>query len=351
MRIGIVLYEDDSWILAKFSRNLQKHLATMGITNEILKQPTDGFDINHHIDFSYCTNRNIEQVNAIHTSMITHTDDIRLFQHAKAHLNIIDRGICMSRDQVTKLIDYGVARDKLTYINPAHDQLTSIRPSIIGIASRVYMDGRKNQNILPKALENHDTALLHIKIMGSGWETVVKKIRSLGFTVDYIPDFDRDAYIAMISSLDYYMYLGEDEGSMGYLDALHAGVGTIVTPQGFHLDVPCEIDFPIEPTAKSLSDALAQINGDRLRRRESVKSWTWRNYAEQHVLVWKDLLYNDRKGDVLSTQPEKMREINRFKLTGRYFLRGLRRMKHRVIHRGTGSLFAKIIEKIVHMIR
>ena len=41
-----------------------------------------------------------------------------------------------------------------------------------------------------------------------------------------------------------YLFWGFDEGSMGFLDALSAGVETIVTPQGYHLDIPNGITYP-----------------------------------------------------------------------------------------------------------
>src|SRR5262245_66043381 len=76
------------------------------------------------------------------------------------------------------------------------------------------------------------------RIMGHGWDEVVAGLRRRGFDVDYSAQFDRQLYYELMPQLDYYLYLGLDEGSMGFLDALAAGVATIVTPQGFHRDAP-----------------------------------------------------------------------------------------------------------------
>ncbi len=66
-------------------------------------------------------------------------------------------------------------------------------------------------------------------------------------------------------TLDYYVYFGHDEGSMGFVDAIAAGVETIVTPQGYHLDVEDGITHPID-TLDDLALTLRRIVEDRRRR-------------------------------------------------------------------------------------
>lgn len=46
----------------------------------------------------------------------------------------------------------------------------------------------------------------------------------MGFQVDYYSEFIYEEYLKLMPSLDYYLFWGFDEGSMGYLDALRAGV-------------------------------------------------------------------------------------------------------------------------------
>ena len=86
-----------------------------------------------------------------------------------------------------------------------------------------------------------DPDYFHFKIMGAGWDKIVKQMRCMGFEIDYYADFDYDVYVRMIQTLDYYLFWGFDEGSMGYLDALAAGVETIVTPQGYHWTLEMEL--------------------------------------------------------------------------------------------------------------
>ena len=87
-----------------------------------------------------------------------------------------------------------------------------------------------------------------LKIMGAGWGEIVSQLEQLGFEVEYYAEFNREIYKTLMTSLDYWIYYGFDEGAMGYLDALAAGVKTICTPQGYHLDTRCGLTYPCNTT-------------------------------------------------------------------------------------------------------
>ena len=95
-----------------------------------------------------------------------------------------------------------------------------------------------------------------------------------------------------ITSLDNYLFCGFDEGSMGYLDALRAGIGTIVTPQGYHLDVKDGITYACR-TIPDFIDILLKLQNDRKKIVRSVEDWTWKNFADKHIEVWNYLLGNE----------------------------------------------------------
>jgi hypothetical protein len=85
------------------------------------------------------------------------------------------------------------------------------------------------------------------------------------------------------------LYFGQDEGSMGFLDALSAGVPTIVTPQGFHLDVIDGITHPFNELHE-LVRIFEGIAERKHRLAKAVAPWNWSEYARKHVLVWDHLL-------------------------------------------------------------
>ena len=121
--------------------------------------------------------------------------------------------------------------------------------------------------------------------MGAGWDEIVVQIRQMGFEVEYYNEFDKHIYKQLMPSLDYWLYYGFDEGAMGYLDALAAGVKTIATPQGFHLDIEGGLAFPCN-TIEEFVRALKQIQDEKKKISDAVKNWTWENYAKKHLEIW-----------------------------------------------------------------
>lgn len=288
MRVKIVCYEygkSGAWIFEKFANRLNENLSMLGIASDIGNKPDPAFDINHHIfhaDFN-CIPSSID------TLMVTHIDTIAKLQTLKKQLSVADMGICMSRDTMVKLVNAGLPREKLCFVNPAHDGAIKPRPKIVGHASRVQNDGRKREHLLA-ALANHlEPGDFSFKIMGQGWSKCVGILRSGGFQVEYCENFDYAGYAEMIRSLDYYLYMGQDEGHMGFIDALAAGVPTIVTPQGYHLDARDGISYGFNSETE-LIDVFRDIAGGRRKLTDAVADWTWCNYAKKHVQIWNYLI-------------------------------------------------------------
>ena len=115
--------------------------------------------------------------------------------------------------------------------------------------------------------------------------------------MDLFTDLAYEAILGRLTHFDYYLYMGWDEGSMGTLDALAAGVKTIVTPQGFHLDLPGGITHSFHD-GRELVEVFRSIAADRQQRIDSVKDLTWTEYARKHAIVWRALLDGRSLADV-----------------------------------------------------
>lgn len=281
MRVRLVCYEDESWILGKFALKLQEELRLLLVDVDIAQAPDPEADVNHHIiyiDYKH-------QGNPLDTVMVTHIDADWKFRKLKAQLRHGAVGICMSADTMKTLISAGIPASQLCFINPAHDGAIRPRPFLIGITTRVYADGRKREGMLMELADRIDPASFSFSIMGEGWDGIVAALRGKGFTIDHRSDFDLDAYRILIPSLDYYLYLGSDEGSMGFVDALSAGVPTIATPQGYHLDAVGGLVHPFE-TKEELCAVFGEIAAARQALVDSVARWTWRGYALKHRDLW-----------------------------------------------------------------
>ena len=312
MRVRIVCYEDvNAWILGKFALNLNKELNKLGIRSDIGGEPDTAADINHHIAYMNYSGAKT----ACDTLMITHVDRLDRALLLGSHLKKAGMGICMSLDALERLSAAGLPRKKLCCVNPAHDGLIKPRPLVIGITSKLHDDGRKLERTLLKLCDSISPEDFMFRIMGSGWELIVKELREKGFTAEYSGAFDYTKYIGMVPTFDYYLYFSHDEGSMGFIDALAAGVKTIVTPQGFHLDAPGGITYPVSDL-EELKVTFHKIADERSKLVNSVRNWTWANYARKHAQIWEYVLdaskysslilnnVSDEKDGIASVSPD-----------------------------------------------
>lgn len=288
MKINIVSYAPvtaSGWILGKFARELEKQLRILGQDVVISNRADKKYDINHHIIYTGYDN----QVTNIDTVMLTHIDYFSKAFSVKDKMKHAKLGICMSKETMNRLAAIGIPKEKLCYVNPAHNEHLKPKKWTIGITSRLYSYGLKRESFLPKLLEEIDSEYFRFKIMGSGWESIIAKLKQKGFEVDYYPDFDLEEYVSLMQMLDYYLYMGEDEGSMGFVDAVFCGVKTIATTQGFHLDAKAGLTHGFTEF-EELVAIFQQIQSDLQIRRKSVKDWTWESYAKKHLEIWQHLM-------------------------------------------------------------
>lgn len=276
-----IVCQDGGWIFKKFADRMAEKLTYEDADVTVSPYIKNNVDINHHIPYAAyppCKND---------TLMITHVDNLKKLEILKRQLAIAGMGICMSRDSMNKLVSFGVPRQKLCYVNPAHDNVIKPHKYLIGITHKCHdsEDLRKRATALIDILQDIDSRYFSFFIMGPGWDSIVTSLKISGFEVDYYPEFIYDVYNLMMQKIDYFLYTGFDEGTMGYLDALAAGVGTIVTPQGYHLDTECEIDYPCR-TISEFRNAFIELQNKRKKKTESVKDWTWDCYTKKHLDIW-----------------------------------------------------------------
>lgn len=296
MRVRLICGENiNHWILGKFAIKLEFELRKLGHDVDISDTPDLSADINHYI--IYLHYKSI-QTNSINTLMITHVDNLEKLYLLRDALKLVEMGICMSSETRNLLINSGLPSQKLNFIVPAHDEVMKRKKIIIGLTCRVYADGRKREYFI-KAISNViDNTLFSFKIMGSGWDEYVEFLIQKGFEVQYHNTFDYKIYTEIIPSLDYYLYMGMDEGQMGCIDALAAGVKTIVTRQGYHLNLLEGITHAFE-TKDELINIFKTIENDAIKKRDAVKYWTWPFYAEKHLELWNYLIEVKQKRNII----------------------------------------------------
>lgn len=295
------------WILGKMARKLAEHVGQFGIVAEVASAPSDDVDINHWMLYFQAWQNYYPRPGffdpawkpgaAKHTALITHVDDpvkVRILRRSIP--KILDAGICMSRMTVAELGGYGIDPSRLTYVSPAHDGAVTPRRIVVGITSRLYPDGRKREADLIYVARSMRLDAFRFEIFGDGWGDVAEVLRGAGAEVDLEGGkSDYAAILARLRNFDYYLYMGWDEGSMGTVDALAAGVKTITTPQGFHLDLPGGITHAFR-TARELASVFEMIRDDLESRTNAVRNLTWDEYARKHALIWHSLVEHGTVG-------------------------------------------------------
>ena len=288
-----LVLKDMGWIFEKFAVRLAENLANWNVQADIAGQPSPDVDINHYIYFNDFNSREGEMCSRS-TLWVTHVDRPAKIWYLSNCLKKADMAICMSRMTLEELARRGIKREKLCFISPAHDGQMKPRRIIIGITSRVRPDGAKNEKLLIKLARTMSLDAFHFEIIGRGWDKIIPYLEEAGATVQYFPGTengveDYKINLERVPTFDYYLYLGFDEGSMGLLDALAAGIPTIVTPQGFHLDINGGMTYPFT-NLEELCAIFTKLPQQRQRLADCVAGLTWEEYARQHALVWRSIL-------------------------------------------------------------
>lgn len=280
MRINIVNYEMglNNGILTKFAGKLNEELLKLGVDSKIRQFPDCMADINHHIN--YLPYKHEQSPDSINTLMVTHIWEGYKLNALREGMKTADMGICMSSHLPKWLEGKKMDKNKLTYVLPAHDGQIR-RHQIVAILTNVYPDGCKRAEMFAELCKTLDYNQYAFRIMGSGWSEILVPLVAAGLQVDYFVDFDAEIHKKILETSDYALYFGEDEGSMGLLDAVNAGVKVIGTPQGFHLDMGLDYSFT---TQKQLNKIFKELSPNR------VKDWTWERHAKEHLAIWKELI-------------------------------------------------------------
>ena len=106
----------------------------------------------------------------------------------------------------------------------------------------------------------------------------------------HLPLFFRRRYLKELKKIDYLIYLGSDEGSMSFLDAIQMGIKTIMIPQGFQYDLKKFITFKLENELGNLNATIDKIFSEKNKYLKSLENLSWKNYALKHVEIWKKLI-------------------------------------------------------------
>ena len=290
MRINIVNLDKDNWILTKFARKLHYNLKRSGHVVFSSKKAKKDVDVNHYIIFLFQKeNKESYFMNTINTTMLTHVNDNFRYNKIRKISNFMNAGIAMSKDHANFIKSKALGLKKIFYVLPPNDNDLKLKKINLGFFTNLYRDGRKNQKFFIESVKKISPELIKLSIIGKGWKELVGELKAAGYEISYQRFFFRSRYISTLKDIDYLIYLGNDEGSMSFLDALQLGIKTIMIPQGFQKDLEKFITFKIDKNLKNFPSILKKITDEKNKFLEIREKLTWENYTQEHVKIWESL--------------------------------------------------------------
>ncbi len=290
MKINIVNLDKDGWILTKFAKNIYRELKKKGLEVFLSKKPKKNVDVNHYIIFLFLKNKKeFFPTNTINTTMLTHVNDEIRYEKIRSTAKFLDAGIAMSEYHGNEILKKKLGLKKVYHVLPPHDSDQRIKKVNFGIFSNTYSDGRKNEKVLLDVFSTLDTDLFKITIIGKGWKKIVDGLRQKNVEVKYYNFFFRTIYIHEFNKIDYLIYLGNDEGSMTFMDAIQFGIKTIMIPQGFQYDLKELVTHHLKKDLSNLNKVLVKILNNKKKFKKYKNYLTWENYANNHLKIWKEI--------------------------------------------------------------
>lgn len=290
MKINIVNLDKDKWILTKFANRLKLELLKLGHKVQVSKKPKSDVDVNHYIIFLFLKDKpSFFPIKTVNTVMLTHVNSEFRYQKVREISKYMDAGISMSNHHAKFIKNKKLGLKNVFYVHPAHDNDLKLKKIHFGIFSNLYNDGRKNEILFEKSILKLDPQLFKISIIGKGWKSIVNNLRFKKIEVNYQNFFFRWRYLKELKKIDYLIYLGSDEGSMSFLDAIQVGIKTIMIPQGFQYDFKECITFKINNQLTNLDDVFDSILSEKKKYLAKIEKLSWSQYALNHVKIWNKL--------------------------------------------------------------
>jgi hypothetical protein len=279
------------WVIEKIAKKLISS-ASNSTTLDLFYIPRRGYRITHWMHYLNVSRDFIKTDKGIHTFLVPHIDSIQKEQEFLSNMNTGAFPIFLSREHAKRTSE----RLKLDliphYISPGSDLADKKLRFRVVISSHIYPDGRKNEHYLIQLAQEIPLKNFHFIFIGKAWSKVEASVKKSGATVEWFnpntspfPDYKQS--LDIIRGCDLFLYLGDDEGSLGALDAYLLGVTLLISNQGFHQEFADRNNvhlfddyYGLKTKLMELSSSLATINSNK---------WTWYNMTTKYLEYWDSL--------------------------------------------------------------
>ena len=243
--VQLVLHPDqEGWILHKIAQRVKTELEILNLQVSIVGNPEGEADVYFWLYFGHSgiTKHAKDTSRAgIRSAFVTHVDDAKKTNKiAKLINNNVDL-VFMSKEH-SETVANGLGQDKFFNILLGSDMSNYQEPFRIGIFSKRFSDGRKNEKWLIRLAQEMSLNDVEFIFVGSGWKGISLELRSLGVQTTRFDDDEKSypeysEFPEIYRSLDLFLSPSFDEGSMGSLDAYILGIEMLISRHGFHLEL------------------------------------------------------------------------------------------------------------------
>lgn len=291
--------EENGWIMDIIAEDIAREANSLGYKcRQGSYKDYQGEEIVYHLHYHL----SVPFKEAKHNSAFyTHHNNILKEDNLVSLKDKFDSIICMSPEDAQVLIELGFDSNKV-FGKTLPVRNTYIKPISIGIFSRCYSDGRKNESwLLDYCKSNPLSHIVNFVFVGAGWGAVVEELSTLGCSFEWINisrsmPHEYQYQQNKLADLDYYIYMGMDGGAMGTYDAYAQGVKLCVTFDGYHKSLPF-LDYCFDSKEGFFTelDKIINSHNDRL--------WFFKennpsNYFADLLKVWKgEIVYNVSERD------------------------------------------------------
>ena len=286
MKVNLLCYEPEKgWILWDYAEKLAQHLT--GLVDQVGISPRQlpGHDVTFHINYA---GMGKVEVPGVHTTMVTHIDEPPKLNLVSAQARGGIHGICMSEHTARMLRQLTGVNRFSSLLVPTLLPRRQHRTKVL-VSSRLYPDGRKNELWVRDFCRQFAPANILLRIMGAGWDAIVRELQEAGYQIEYQGGFDKSLNCRWLEDTDYVLYTGFDEGALSVLDAMAYGVTPIATAQGFHLELPGKmLLFSTREQLMTIAREIETAQCEKDRVLDYLHDWD--GYAGKLVEVWRELL-------------------------------------------------------------
>jgi hypothetical protein len=291
--VEIVLDPSNSgWILEKVANRLCLEFSNLGIESKVLPKPDFAASVVLWVQYADKTINltKVENFTGISSALVTHVDDsFKLSRVRKLYLGGVDL-IFMSKEHactIAELINMQVPPFNILLGSDLAIERDVFK---VGIVSKCYPDGRKNEGWLLDFAVRGLLEHVELTIIGTGWEKIVKKLRSLGVSIVLFNDQENPypEYSEIQDAtrgFDLFLNFGFDEGSLGALDAFLLGTDMLISRHGFHIEFGLSDDNYV----LNLLDAREKFESKKrifFDKQQKIRGWTWATTAHDLYYHW-----------------------------------------------------------------